>query len=51
MGQHFDDYSDFQKIPGMPILLQHSVGGIAETTFSIFMHKSIEFTHIEAKPF
>jgi hypothetical protein len=25
MGQNFDDYSDFQKIPGMPILLQHSV--------------------------
>ena len=26
MGQNFDDYPDFQKIPGMPILLQHSVG-------------------------
>ena len=25
MGQNFDDYPDFQKIPGMPILLQHSV--------------------------
>jgi hypothetical protein len=25
MCQNFDDYSDFQKIPGMPILLQHSV--------------------------
>ena len=25
MGQIFDDYPDFQKIPGMPILLQHSV--------------------------
>ena len=25
MGQNFDDYSDLQKIPGMPILLQHSV--------------------------
>jgi hypothetical protein len=25
MDQNFDDYSDFQKIPGMPILLQHSV--------------------------
>jgi hypothetical protein len=25
MGRNFDDYSDFQKIPGMPILLQHSV--------------------------
>jgi hypothetical protein len=25
MGKNFDDYSDFQKIPGMPILLQHSV--------------------------
>ena len=25
MGQNFDDYPGFQKIPGMPILLQHSV--------------------------
>jgi hypothetical protein len=25
MGQNFDDYPDFQKISGMPILLQHSV--------------------------
>ena len=25
MGQNFDDYSDYQQIPGMPILLQHSV--------------------------
>jgi hypothetical protein len=25
MGQNLDDYPDFQKIPGMPILLQHSV--------------------------
>ena len=25
MGQNFDDYSGFQQIPGMPILLQHSV--------------------------
>jgi hypothetical protein len=25
MGQNFDDYPDFQKIPGMPLLLQHSV--------------------------
>jgi hypothetical protein len=25
MGQNFDDYPEFQKIPGMPILLQHSV--------------------------
>ena len=23
MGQNFDDYSGFQQIPGMPILLQH----------------------------
>ena len=30
MGQNFDDYSDFQKIPGMPILLQHSVGILTE---------------------
>jgi hypothetical protein len=26
MGQNFDDYPGFQQIPGMPILLQHSVG-------------------------
>ena len=25
MGWNFDDYSGFQQIPGMPILLQHSV--------------------------
>ena len=25
MGQNFDDYPGFQQIPGMPILLQHSV--------------------------
>jgi hypothetical protein len=25
MGQSFDDYSVLQQIPGMPILLQHSV--------------------------
>ena len=25
MGQNFDDYPGFQKIPGMPILLQQSV--------------------------
>ena len=25
MGQDFDDYSGFQQIPGMPILLQQSV--------------------------
>ena len=26
MGQYFDDYPGFQQIPGMPILLQQSVG-------------------------
>ena len=25
IGQNFDDYSGFQQIPGMPILLQQSV--------------------------
>jgi hypothetical protein len=25
MGQNLDDYPGFQKTPGMPILLQHSV--------------------------
>ena len=25
MGQNFDDYSGFQQIPGISILLQHSV--------------------------
>jgi hypothetical protein len=25
MGQNFDDYPGFQKIPAMPILLQQSV--------------------------
>ena len=30
MGQNFDDYPDFQKIPGMPILLQHSVSHFSD---------------------
>ena len=25
MGENFDDYTGFQQIPGMPILLQQSV--------------------------
>ena len=36
MGQHFDDYSGFQQIPGMPILLQQSVScKFCSTTFGM----------------
>ena len=35
MGQNFDDYPGFQKIPGMPILLQHSVGVIKSKIYEL----------------
>jgi hypothetical protein len=36
MGQNFDYYSDFQKIPVMPILLQHSVVLLRRLKVQIF---------------
>ena len=43
MGQNFDDHSDFQKIPGMPILLQHSVScSMLAGTLNCMMKKTTE---------
>ena len=45
MGQNVDDYPDFQKIPGMPILLQHSVKltskGAVEDSIVVMMFASM----------
>jgi hypothetical protein len=34
MGQNFDDDSGFHQIPGMPILLQHSVDILGTSYYS-----------------